>query len=138
MRNVALHVAEGVVLDVRSLDGEFVSRVAGEPPVFDDPLRYTLRIRAADLALDAASLTNCSRADGRIQGVADARRAVTIEDGALHAAGKLHKGVTVPFSLTAEVSAASDGSLRLHAKKLKAAGVPVRGYWISWDSTSAS
>jgi hypothetical protein len=58
MRNVALHVAEGVVLDVRTLDGEFVSHAAGEPPVFDGPASYTLRMRAADLAMDAVSLTN--------------------------------------------------------------------------------
>jgi hypothetical protein len=128
MRNVALHVAEGVVLDVRSLDGEFVSRVSGEPPVFDDPRSYTLRIRAADLALDAASLTRLLQQQMvslTSSPVRDVR--LTIEDGALHAAGKLHKGITVPFSMTAEVSAAADGSLRLHAKKLKAAGVPIKG-----------
>jgi hypothetical protein len=128
MRNVALHVADGVVLNVRSLDGEFVSRVAGEPPVFDDPRSYTLRIRVADLALDAASLTRLIQqqmAGFEASPIRDVR--VTIADGALHAAGKLHKGVRVPFSMTAEVSAANDGSLRLHATKLKAAGVPMKG-----------
>src|SRR4051812_7069694 len=55
MRNVALHVAADVVLAVRSLDGEFVSRVSGEPPAFDDPKSYVLRIRSAKFALDAAS-----------------------------------------------------------------------------------
>ena len=41
--------------------------------------------------------------------------------------GKLQKGVAVPFSMTAAVSAAADGSMRLHAEKLKAVGVPVKG-----------
>jgi hypothetical protein len=128
MRNVALHVAEGIVLDVRSLDGEFVSRVSGEPPIFDDPRSYTLRIRAADLALDARSLTRLLQQQMlafKSSPLRDVR--VTIEDGALHAAGKLHKGITVPFSMTADVSAAGDGSLRLRAKKLKAVGVPIKG-----------
>ena len=58
MRNVALHVADGVVLDVRKLDGEFVSHSKVEPPVFDDPNSYTLRLRSADMTLDGASLTN--------------------------------------------------------------------------------
>ena len=58
MRNVALHVADGVVLHVRSLKGEFISRKRGAPPVFDDPQSYTLRLQTADLAMDAASLTN--------------------------------------------------------------------------------
>ena len=52
---------------------------------------------------------------------------VTIEQGALRVRGKLQKGVAVPFSMTAAVSAAADGSMRLHATKLKAVGVPVKG-----------
>jgi hypothetical protein len=128
MRNVALHVAEGVVLSVRTLDGEFVSRVSGQPPVFDDPRSYTLRIRSADLALDVASLNKLLQqqmAGFESSPVRDVR--LTIENGALQAAGKLHKGITVPFSMTAEVSAAEDGSLRLRARKLKAAGIPIKG-----------
>jgi hypothetical protein len=127
MRNVALHVAEGVVLDVRSLDGEFVSRKTGEPPVFDDPESYTLRIRAADLAMDSTSLTNLLQQalKAHPSPLRDVR--VTIENGELHARGTLQKGVPVPFSMTATVSAAADGAMRLHAKQLTAVGVPVKG-----------
>jgi hypothetical protein len=128
MRNVALHVADGVVLAVRSLDGELVSRVPGQPPVFDDPRSYTLRLRAADLAMDAASLTRLleqQMSDVKDAPIRDVR--VTILDGVMGAKGKLHKGVWVPFAMTAEVSAAPDGSLRLHATKLKAVGIPVKG-----------
>jgi hypothetical protein len=127
MRNVALHVAEGVVLDVKSLDGEFVSRRKGNPPVFDDPESYTMRIRAADLAMDPASLTNLLQQalKAHPSPLRDVR--VTIENGELHANGKLQKGVPVPFSMTANVSAAPDGAMRLHATKLKAVGVPVKG-----------
>src|SRR5438445_11246937 len=57
MRNVALHVAEGVVLDVRTLDGEFIIHSKTDPPIFDDPNSYTLRLRTADLAMDGPSLT---------------------------------------------------------------------------------
>src|SRR5829696_6152560 len=57
MRNVALHVAEGIVLHVRALDGVFISRSATAPPVFDDPGSYTLKLRTADLSMDAVSLT---------------------------------------------------------------------------------
>ncbi len=127
MRNVALHVADGVVLDVRTLDGEFISHSASNPPVFDDPKSYTLRLRAADLGMDGASLTNLLQQSlaSRPSPLSDVR--VTIENDELHAAGKLKKGVSVPFSMTATVSAAPDGSMRLHATKLKAVGVPVKG-----------
>lgn len=127
MRNVALHVADGVVLDVKKLDGEFVSHSKTAPPVFDDPNSYTMRLRAADLTMDGASLTNLLE-----QGLATKKSPlsdvkITIENGQLKASGKLQKVVKVPFSMTATVSAAPDGSMRLHATKLKAVGVPVKG-----------
>jgi hypothetical protein len=127
MRNVALHLAEGVILNVRTLDGEFVSRSRTEPPILDDPGSYTLRMRAANIWLDGPSLTNMIR-----QGLASRPSplkevTVTIENGELRATGKLQKGVPVPFSMTASVSATADGMLRLHATKLKAVGVPVKG-----------
>jgi hypothetical protein len=127
MRNVSLHVAEGVVLEVRSLDGEFISHSHVEPPIFDDPKSYTLRLRKADLGMDGPSLTNLLKQAlaSHPSPLRDVR--VTIENGELHAAGKLQKGVPVPFSMIATVSAAPDGSMRLHATKLKAVGVPVKG-----------
>ena len=127
MRNVALHVADGVILNIRTLDGEFVSRSGSEPPIFDDPASYTLRMRAASLSIDAGSLTNMLK-----QGLASRPSplkdvTVTIENGELHAKGKLQKGVSVPFSMIAAVSATPDGMMRLHATTLKAVGVPVKG-----------
>jgi hypothetical protein len=128
MRNVALHVADGVVLKVRVLDGEFVGQTRGVPPTFDDPQSYSLRLRSADLALDAPSLTNLLALQLRrfpASPIRDVR--VTIESGALHLRGKVKKGLTVSFSMIAEISAAGDGSMRLHATKLKAVGVPIKG-----------
>jgi hypothetical protein len=128
MRHVALHVADGVVLDVTSLDGELVSQKAGQPPVFDDPGSYVLRMRTADATMNAASLTTLVRqrtAAGGDDRLRDLQLA--IEEGALKISGKLHKGVWVPFTLSADVAASGDGRIRLHARKLKTAGVPVKG-----------
>ncbi len=127
MRNVALHVSDGVVLEVRSLDGEFLSHSPVDPPIFDNPRSYTLRLRAADLAMDGASLTALLQLALATHPSPLREVRVTIENGELHAAGKLQKGLPVPFSMTAIVSAAPDGSMRLHATKLKAVGVPVKG-----------
>jgi hypothetical protein len=127
MRNVSLHLADGVVLGVTALDGEFVSRSAAEPPIFDDPRSYTLRMKVGDLSMDAASLTallkqTLSRNPSPLSNVT-----LAIEEGRVTAKGTLHKGVSVPFSMTATVAATPDGLLRLHAEKVKAAGVPVKG-----------
>src|SRR5262245_26706290 len=127
MRNVSLHVADGVLLSVAFLNGEFISRTVGEPPVFDEPRSYTLRMKSGDIAIDAASLTSLIRSTlashpSPLQDVT-----VTFEEGRLRAKGTLKKGVSVPFSMTATVGATPDGRLRLHADKVKAVGVPVKG-----------
>ena len=120
MRNVALHVADGVVLE-----RAHARRRVREPRRWSAPgLRRSTLLHASKFAppiwrLDAASLTRLIQAaDSRPRSITDPRRACDDRCyGALHAAGKLHKGVTVPFSMTAEVSALNDGSLRLHARK---------------------
>ena len=127
MRNVSLHVADGVVLAITSLNGEFISRSASEPPIFDDPRSYTMRLKSGDLAIDAASLTamlrdTLSRHPSPLHDVT-----ITFEEGRLRAKGTLHKGVSVPFSMTASVAVTPDGRLRLHAEKVKAVGVSVKG-----------
>jgi hypothetical protein len=127
MRNVALHAADGVVLDVRRLDGEFVARTAGRPPVFDDPSSYIVRLRDANIGMDALALNGMLRPALAAKSSPISDVTIELADGRLHAKGKLHKGITVPFSMTAVVSATPDGRLRLHAEKLKAIGVPVKG-----------
>jgi hypothetical protein len=127
MRNVGLHVADGVVLAIRTLDGEFISHSQSEPPVFDDPKSYTLRVKSADMQLDSASLTNLLQQSLKEHPAPISDVKVTIEGGKMQAAGKLKKGVTVPFTMTATVSSTPEGLLRLHAEKLKAVGVPVKG-----------
>jgi len=127
MRNVALHVAPGVVLSVTSLTGEFVSRSASEPPVFDDPQSYVARIQRAEASMDAAAVSAllAHSLAAHPSPLSDVR--VTFDGSTMRAAGKLKKGVTVPFSMIATVSVTPDGLLRLHAEKLKTAGVPVKG-----------
>jgi len=128
MRNVRLHVADGVVLAVRALDGEFIAGKAGVPPTFDDPRSYTLRVRSADLALDMASLTALLATQAfSAPGSPVHDVVVSVERGALTVHGTLKKGISVPFTMVAEVSAAPDGAMRLHAKSLKAIGVPMKG-----------
>jgi hypothetical protein len=128
MRNVDLRMVEGVVLRVTTLEGEFISRAPGVPPVFDDPTSYVLRLQAADLSMDARSLSallNEQVFRGSKAPVKDLQ--LTIVDGAVKAKGKLHRGVDIPFSMTATVAATPDGRVRLHSTGIKAIGIPVKG-----------
>jgi hypothetical protein len=127
MRNVALRIADDVVLQVRTLDGEFVSRHRARPPIFDDPNSYSLRIKSAEMSLDGTSLTNLLHQALTAHPAPLRDVKVAIEGDHLHVTGKIQKGAPVPFSMDASVSVAPDGWLRLHATKLTAVGVPVKG-----------
>jgi hypothetical protein len=126
MRNVRLHVAENIVLDVRTLDGELDGHTPGVPPIFDDPASYTMRIKSAEMSIDGANLTALmGLVFTKGSPVTDVK--VAVENGEIKQSGKFHKGITVPFSMRTTVSATPDGRLRLHATSLKTTGIPVKG-----------
>lgn len=128
MKNVRLHPAEGIVLDIAYLRGTMVSRKAGTPPVFDDQQSYVLRVRRAQVALDMASLQNLlNQQVFAYEGAPVKNLTVTTEQGQLAMKGKLHKGVDVPFSMKASVSTTPDGRMRLHSESTKAVGIPAKG-----------
>ena len=128
MRNVRLHAADGVVLAIASLRGEMISRKPGAPPVFDDRQSYVLKLRRAEISLDLPSLQNLlTHHVFGYEGSSLNDLSVQIDEGRLVLKGKLHKGVSVPFSVKASVSATDDGRMRLHSESLKAAGVRAKG-----------
>ena len=125
MKNVRLHAADGVILEVSSLRGEMVPRNVRQVPAFDDPNTYVLHVFSAQLAMDMASLTHLMNDflfayDGAP--LEDIR--MEIDDGMLKQIAKLRKGLKIPVSVKAKVSATPDGRLRLATEKVKALGVP--------------
>jgi hypothetical protein len=56
-RNVHLRMGEGIILEVRHLEGALVSTKTGQPPVFDDQRSFTLRVDSGEIAMTPASLT---------------------------------------------------------------------------------
>jgi len=125
MRNVRLHLDDGVVLNVKHLRGEMLSTHPGAPPVFDDVRSYTIRLSGADVSIDAPSLANLmNRHVFAYDGAPLKDVDVKIAGGQLALHGKMHKGVWLPFSMKATASSTADGKLRLHAESIKALGVP--------------
>jgi hypothetical protein len=126
MRNVHLHLGRGVVLKVRALRGEMRSTVRGQPPVFDNPGSYTLSVSEGEIAVDMNSLTNLMNnfvfayEDAPIEKVT-----MSVDEGRLQQKGRLDKGIKIPFSVKAAVSATDDGRLKLEAESLRAAGIPM-------------
>jgi len=129
MKNVRLHLAADLVIDVRYLRGEMVSRVPGQPPVFDDQRSYTIQVSDAETAIDMTSLSHLM--NGHVFAYEGAPLTDLVvsaaSDGRLEQKGKLHKGVTLPFTMKANVDVAPDGRMRLSASSMKVAGVPAKG-----------
>jgi hypothetical protein len=128
MRNVRLHMDEGIVLEVKALRGEMISVVPGQPPAFDNPRAYTLHLFSADVSMDMASLSNLMNHHvfvGEDAPLTDIEMA--IDAGRLKQKAKLHKGVVLPISTTATLSATDDGRMRLSTQRVSALGVPAKG-----------
>jgi hypothetical protein len=128
MKNVRLHVDDGIVLDIDSLHGVMVSRSQGAPPVFDDQRSYILHVEAATLSMTTDSLqTLLNRHVFGYAGAPLKDLKVSAEGDRLKMSGKLHKGVDLPFSTKAHVIANPDGRMRLQTDSVKALGVPAKG-----------
>ncbi len=125
MRNVHFRLDPNLTLDVRHLRGRMVSVKPDAIPNFDNPSSYDLEVDAAEVAMTASSLQWLMNQyvfrgpDAPLRNIE-----VRFENGKLAQKGVMRKGVNVPFSVVAEVSAAPDGTMRIHASKRKAAGVP--------------
>jgi hypothetical protein len=128
MKNVRLHVDDGIILDVTSLRGVMVSRHEGSPPVFDDQRSYVLHLQSGELSMDMTSLQNLMNRHVFAYQGSPLKDVVVAPDGPrLKMKGKLHKGITFPFSTTASVSTTPNGRLRLHVESMKALGMPAKG-----------
>jgi hypothetical protein len=129
MKNVNLHMAEGVVLKIHSLRGALMRTASSRPPVFDDRNSFVMRIDAGEIAMSTASLT------ALMNNYVFAYRKAPIKDleittdekGRLEQQGVLDKGVDIPFKTKAVIMPNGDGRIRVHAKSIKAAGLPVKG-----------
>jgi len=126
--NVHLRVGEGIAVDIQDLDGALLSTTPGQPPVFDDQRSFVLRVDAGTIAISPSSLTRIlnervfASKQSSITNVD-----VSIAEGRLVQKGTLRKGLRIPFTIVAELSAAADGRIRIHPTSVKAAGIPASG-----------
>ncbi len=128
MRNVRLHMTDHVALNVRSLQGSFVSTRTGAVPNLDDSGSYVVNVDAGEIAVDEASLNALMNEHvfvGHKPPVKDLH--ITLEDGLVKQKGTLDKKIDLPFKVKGTVEATPDGKIRIHAKSIKGLGLPVKG-----------
>lgn len=128
MHNVMYHFEDNIAVHLIDVGGELVPTSEGGVPVFDDKQSFILRIAAAQIAIDPQSLANVL--NGHVFAGKDAplkNVVIRIEKGKLHISGKLHKKGDIAFETEGQVSVTGDGQIRLHADKVKALHLPVKG-----------
>ncbi|MGC2696257.1 MAG: hypothetical protein WA738_10755 [Candidatus Angelobacter sp.] len=128
MHNVMYHFADNAVVHLVNVGGAIVPTTAGKFPVFDDKQSFTLQITAAEIAIDPPSLAyamNNNVFAGKDAPLKDL--SISIDKGKLKIKGKLHKKGDISFETEGQLSATPDGKIRLHAEKIRALHLPVKG-----------
>jgi hypothetical protein len=128
MRKVNYRLTPDVVLEIRSLRGQ-LERTNPELPVsFDDSSSFSVQIDTAEVAVSAASLTALMNSYVLAYDGAPIKKVTVSIDGyRLIQKGTIHKGIDLPFEIEGSLSTTEDGNVRLHADKVSAAHVPVKG-----------
>ena len=67
MKNLHMHLADDLIVKVRHLRGEMISRMPGQPPTFDDPRAYMIDVDVAEIL--ATMKRNTERAREALGGV---------------------------------------------------------------------
>jgi hypothetical protein len=128
MRNVDFRLASDIDLEVRTLRGRLKRTKPDRMVTFDDSDSFVLEIDTGEVAITAASLSALLNSYVfAYQGAPIKNLQVSIKGSRLSQKGTLHKGVDLPFEIEGPVSTTPEGDIRLHAEKIKSAGIPLKG-----------
>jgi hypothetical protein len=128
MHNVMYHFTDQVTVHLINVGGSLVPTSADHFPVFDDKNSFELRITAAEMSMNPQSLANVlnthvfAAKDAPLKDIS-----ITIDKGRLKVKGKLHEKGDIGFETEGQLSATADGKIRLHAEKIRALHLPVKG-----------
>jgi hypothetical protein len=128
MHNVTYHYTDNIAAYIQDLGGRLVPNQPGQLPVFDDQNSFTIEIEAGEIAISPESLANALNSyvfagnDAPFKDIS-----IGIEKGILKVKGKLHKKGDIGFEMDGQLSVTADGKVALHANKIKALHVPIKG-----------
>jgi hypothetical protein len=127
MRNIFYHFTNRIAVAIPHLDGELVPTGAAVP-VFDDKTSFRIAIDAAEIRISTTSMEHLlndyvlAAGDAPLKDVS-----LTPSAGGITIRGKLHNKGDVPFEMVGSLTPTPDGKIRLHAEKVKALKLPVKG-----------
>ena len=128
IRNVDFLLARDISLGIRSLRGRLRRTRPDVPVTFDDGNTFVVDVDSAQVAISAASMTALLNSyvlaypGSPIKNVR-----LTVEGNRVIQRGTVHKGVDLAFEVEGSLSTTPEGEIRVHADKIKAAHLPVKG-----------
>ena len=128
MHNVMYHFTNDVAVRIFDLQGQLTPTRDGSIVVFDDKSSFEMAVGTAQIALSMQDLTHAleqhafSAPDAPLKNVV-----VSAVKDHLKIEGKLHAKGDVPFQMEGTLSTTPEGEIRVHAEKIKAAHLPVKG-----------
>jgi hypothetical protein len=123
MRNVLLHIDDRGVIRIDRLRGQVLTD-SGTPAVLDDATSFRIRVTRGTTRLtgdDLASLLNS--VVFAYEGAPLKHLKARMEGSAVVLSGTLHKGVNLPFSITATPTLEPDGRVRMHPTRTRILGI---------------
>jgi hypothetical protein len=127
-RRVNLRLENGIVVEISFLRGSMEPVDAGKPVSFDDPKSFQVRASFARIGMSTQALANVmNRYAFAYEGSPLKDIAVETHGRSLRIKGTIHKGVGVSFSMEGRPEPDGKGGIRLHADKVSAAHVPLKG-----------
>lgn len=128
IRNVNYRLAKDIALEIHSLRGDLIRTKPEEPVTFDDSSSFKVAIDTAEVAISPSSLSSLMNSYVLgYQGAPIRNVSMTIEGNRIKQKGTIHKGVDVKFEIDGSLSVTADGNIRMHADKIKAEHIPVKG-----------
>jgi hypothetical protein len=123
MRNVKLRVDENAVLHVHRLRGE-VLRLNPNPIFLDDTESFAIRIVSGTVALGSEDLTTLlNKFVFAYPGAPLKKLKIRTKGTQIVQTGIMHKGVDIPFEMTAALSIAPDGRVRMRPTSTEILGI---------------
>ena len=128
MHNVMYHFSDSITAHIKFLDGALVPADPAGFPVFDNKDSFYVQVRNAEISITADNLANdlnsyvFARGKAPLTGIS-----ISIQKGRLKVKGRLKEAGAIPFETDGEISPTEDGKIKLHAAKVKALHVPVKG-----------
>jgi len=113
---------DGAIFNIKDFSAHMVARGKVSPLCF----ARTTDVEHGEVFISSESLTKlfAQKVQQSNSSVSDVK--VEIKNDVAHLSGKVHKGMDIPFEIEGPIS--SDGTvLILHAKKIKAEGIPMKG-----------